>query len=84
MRNTTTATIEKLANDHARAFTHAFYQVNDGEFERLPELEDDYNQIDGFINNGPKPSILEELRELQHKSAETAPDKPGRSPEINR
>lgn len=45
--------------------------------------EDDYNQIDGIINNGTKPSILDQLREFQHKSAEPAPksDKAPKSPD---
>lgn len=46
-------------------------------------MEDDYNQIDGIINNGPKLSILDQLREFQHKSTEPAPqsDKPSKSPD---
>lgn len=46
--------------------------------------EDNYNQIDGVPNNTTKPSILEQLRELQHKAAETASNTPGRPPEMER
>lgn len=44
--------------------------------------EQNYNQIDGIINNEPKPSIADQLREFQQKSAETAVgDKPKKSAE---
>lgn len=48
-------------------------------------VEDDYNQIDGIINNGPKPSLLDNLRQCQQEAGRsqggTAPPSPNREPE---
>jgi len=39
------------------------------------DVEENYNQIDGVINNVKKPSILERMREYDSKIAEFASEK---------
>lgn len=46
--------------------------------------EQNYNNIDGIINNVQKPSILEQMKEYQEKIADSATVKSEKPAEIQR
>lgn len=68
----------------------AFREVQPENYLKTAEmgLEQNYNQIDGIINNSEPPSVRENLRKLQKEAANSpGPDilgKPNRDPERER
>ena len=68
----------------------AFQEVRPENYLAAAEMstENNYNQIDGIINNepAPKPSVLDTLNQCRQDAAKghNAPEKPPRGPEVSR